>query len=71
MRYTNGVYLTVPYMMPNEDGTTSMMRSRMNFSGNVDRRRVKRELRKWVKRNLERSLSVREQNLIMRNAQRK
>jgi len=58
----------VPYIHLNEDDTTDRMWAKLTFNGNVDRRRVKRELRKWGKRALQRCIHPIEQGLILRRA---
>jgi hypothetical protein len=68
MRYEKGVMLMVPFVNTNEDETTDRMWAKFSFKGNVDRRRVKRELRKWVQRNLQRRLHPIEQGMVMKRA---
>lgn len=51
-----GATVLVPYITTQEDESTDRNWARLNFVGPVNRRRVKREIRKWVKRTLERSI---------------
>lgn len=68
MRYTTGCQIMVPYIDMDENGESSPAYARMTFKGDVDRRRVKRELRKWVKRQVGRSISGWELQGIMKSA---
>lgn len=62
MRYINGAVALVPSLQrEHEDGEWSRSWSKLTFrpigtSGGVDRRRVKREVRKWVRNALGRSI---------------
>jgi len=58
----------VPYIDTAEDGSTDRCFAKLTFSGDVDRRRVRRELRKWVKRSLKRTLHPVEQAMVMRRS---
>lgn len=68
MRYQHGVTLMVPYIHLNEDQTTDRMYAKLTFKGDVDRRRVKRELGKWGKRTLQRRIHPIEQHLVIKKA---
>lgn len=68
MRYRNGIQCMMPYVHMNEDGTTDRCWAKFSFRGDVDRRRVKRELTRWVKRELGRKLSAFERDMIMKRA---
>lgn len=66
--------INVPYLSPAEDGSTQRNIATFRFSSigrgaYIDHRRVKREIRKWVKHNLERSLHCLELRQILKNVQ--
>lgn len=56
MEQPKGTMVMIPYLSTNEDGTEDKNWARMRFYGDVDRRRVKREVRKWIKRTLGRNV---------------
>lgn len=63
-------YVAVPYIDTMEDGTTTRNFAHIslqNPDSNIDRRRVKREVRKWVKRTLGRNIYTWELNALMKN----
>lgn len=68
MRYKYGVQCMMPYVHMNEDGSTDRSWAKFTFRGDVDRRRVKRELTKWVKRELGRKLSAFERDMIIKRS---
>lgn len=51
-----GANVAIPYINTEEDGSTTRNWARLSFTGPVDRRRVKREIRKWIKRALHRNV---------------
>ena len=62
-------YVKVPYLVANEDGTESLCAFSLNFRadhGLVDNRRIKREIRKLIWRQLDRRLHSRELRSIMK-----
>lgn len=71
MRYTNGAFVSIPFVNTKEDGTTERCWAHMDFSGDVDRRRIKRQIKKWVRTNLGRKLGREEQTLLMRRVRNK
>ena len=71
--YTDVVVVDFPYLTTNDDQSTSRRWATMRFKafeGKVDRRRVKREVRKWIKRTLERNVSSYELRKILKRAHR-
>lgn len=63
-----GKLVMLPYLTTEEDGSTNRNWARFRFTGPVDRRRIKREVRKWVKRILGRSIHPIElRNLLKHN----
>lgn len=62
-----GANISVPFISTNEDGTTERNWARMGFAGPVDRRRIKREVRKWVKRQLGRRIDADTLRRLLRN----
>lgn len=61
-------YVKVPFLVANEDGTDSLNAWHLRFrakQGLVDNRRIKREIRKLVKQQLQRTLHSRELRQIM------
>lgn len=69
MRYQNGCIVSVPFIDLNADGETDRAWAGMRFEGNVDRRRVKREIVKWIKRNIGRQVHPNELYLLMKKVQ--
>lgn len=55
MKY-NGRMVVIPWLMTTLDGDVERVHSTMKFKGVVDRRRVKREVRKFFKKTLERKV---------------
>jgi RNase P protein component len=70
MRYEHGFAVTIPYLTPNEDGTNRMERALLHTNDAVDRRRIKRILRRWVRDTLGRTLYTHEMRLLMRNVRK-
>lgn len=68
------VNVSIPYVAVQEDGSTTRNWAHLTFAApkgeRIDRRRVKREIRKWVKHNLERTLSTFELLMIMKRTTR-
>ena len=66
------VLVSFPYLGMDDAGETTREWAHMRFSSSeyIQTRRVKREVRKWVKRNLGRTLHTRELLLIMKRAVR-
>ena len=58
MKARRGARVLIPFITTNDDKSTDRNWAKLDFSGPVDRRRVKREIRKWVKRSLERNLDT-------------
>lgn len=56
--------INVPWINTKEDGTTERCWSSLSFAGAVDRRRIRREVRKWVKRALGRTLYTEELHML-------
>jgi len=65
MRYEHGFVVQVPFLDTNADGSVSRNYALVSSNDNVDRRRVRRILRQWVKSYLFRQLSTREQRSLM------
>lgn len=63
----DGTMVMLPFITTNEDGSTERNWARMRFVGVVNRRRVKREIRKWVKRALGRCIHPVELRAIMKH----
>ncbi len=61
-------YVSFPYITSNEDGSTNRNWAHMTFKSaeRIDRRSIKRAVRKWVKRNLDRTLHCAELEMIMK-----
>lgn len=64
--------ISIPYLSIADDASTQRNIATFRFSSIgrdacIDRRRVKREIRKWVKHNLERNLHCLELRQIMKN----
>ena len=68
--YPHGFAVTIPYLIQNEDGTTSMERSLIHTNDPTCRRAVKRILRGWVKRYLGRTLYTSELSMLMKNVRK-
>lgn len=66
MRYTDGCYVSIPFINTKEDGDTERCWAHLQFRGNVDRRRVKRQIRKWVSANLQRHIHPEELRMLVR-----
>lgn len=67
MRYEHGFAITIPYVDTIDDaGGTSWNRALLHTNDAVDRRRIKRVLRQWVRHQLGRTLHTAELNLLMR-----
>lgn len=66
MRYVHGFAVTVPFLDTNEDGSTSWNRALIHTNDNVDRRRIKRIIRKWARSHLGRTLYTHELLLIVK-----
>ena len=64
-------YVSFPYLTANEDGSTNRNWAHMTFKSEerIDRRAVKRAIRKWVKHNLERTLHCNELAMITKRVQ--
>lgn len=60
--------VTVPFISTNEDGSTDRNFANLKFESSepIRKRRIKREIRKWVKRILERNLSTYELLKLMK-----
>lgn len=71
MRYNNGAFLSIPFINTVEDGSTERCWAHMDFTGSVDHRRIKRQIRKWVKSNLGRHLGREEQAMLMKRIKSK
>jgi len=61
-------YVSFPYITSNEDGSTNRNWAHMTFRSDtrVDRRVIKKAIRKWVKDNLERTLHCNDLAMIMK-----
>lgn len=65
MKFNNPT-LAVPYIGLDEAGNTTRNWANFRFAGQVDRRRIKRMVRKWVKRNLGRRIHTSELHSVCR-----
>lgn len=66
MKFPYGFMLVFPYLASNADGSVSRNYARLTTNGEVDKRRVKRGLRRWVKSELGRTVHSRELHALMR-----
>jgi len=57
MRFLNPT-LRIPYLGLNDTGDTTRNWAVLKFIGDVDLRRIKREVRRWAKRDLDRTLDT-------------
>lgn len=66
-------YLSMPYIGMDEDGSTTRNWAHFTFKHKdgkpVPKRRVKREVRKWIKRNLGRAVLTEELRAVVRRVQ--
>lgn len=69
MRYIGGAYVQVPWLGLDDEGKSTRNWTRLTFRGSVDKRRVKREIRKFVKRDLDRTLHTGELAMCVRRIQ--
>lgn len=63
--YPNGATLAIPYLVQNEDGTTDRAWGMMRF-GPCCKRAIKKELRRFVRNEMQRSLAPDEQHHLMK-----
>ena len=61
-----GRLVMIPFLTTNEDGSEDRNWARLRFYGAVNRRRIKREVRKWIKRTLGRSVHPYELRRILK-----
>ena len=66
MKYEHGFAVTIPWVDTNEDGSSKWNNSIVYTNTPVDRRRVKRVIRQWVKHTMDRTISTYELNLLMK-----
>lgn len=66
MNYPHGFALSFPYITTREDGTSEFNRALMHTNDSIDKRGIKRIIRKWVKVNLGRTLHTTELLLLMK-----
>ena len=63
--------LSIPFINTVEDGSTERCWAHMDFTGAVDHRRIKRQIRKWVLTNLGRSIGHEEHAMLMKRIKAK
>ena len=71
MKYLNGAFLSIPFINTNEDGSTERCWAHMDFNGAVDKRRIKRQIKKWVRLQLGRKLGREELAMLLRRIRNK
>lgn len=71
MRYLHGAFLSIPFVNTLEDGSTERCWAHMDFTGVVDRRRIKRQIRKWVLTNLGRHIGHEEHAMLLKRIKSK
>lgn len=71
MRYNNGAFVSIPFINTRADGETERCWAHLDFNGAVDKRRVKRQIKKWVRDSLGRKLGREELAQLMRRVRNK
>lgn len=66
MRYPYGFVVTIPFSELQDDGSTAWKRALLSSNDDLDRRRIKRVIRRWVKVTLGRNLYTHELLSIMK-----
>lgn len=64
MKITNP-RLSMPYVGMDEAGASTREWAHFKFNGTVDLRRIRREVRKWIKRNLGRNVCTAELRMVV------
>ncbi len=66
MRYKNGAFISIPFINTLDDQSTERCWAHLDFEGDVDRRRIKRQVKTWVRKSLGRKLGREELALLMK-----
>lgn len=66
MNYPYGFVVVIPFSDAQEDGTTEWKRALLTSNDPLDKRRIKRTIRKWVKVALSRTIYTHELNSLMK-----